>query len=296
MKEDVKKIVEKIIRDQKSFSDSLKEMFDTTDSENAYGRVEKQAGPIFILGGADAEMQRIEDILERHNVPYTYATVGSGRVHPGNAYKATGPLVPEYDTTVFVECAVPVAGGVNVVVIDHHRPGDPGYGAPPEKFWEASSIGQVCNYLGIAPDEEDLIVAATDHCLSHAYAGRCPGVDPTRVAEFRIKSKAGFLGKGVDEINADIEAAIQQLKSASQIGPFKDMRGSVVPELPEAASIAGEKYIAQVTDRAGAEKVVVGGSTEPQDVEYFMKEIGPEMGLTGIYGDPARGFAGGYVA
>src|SRR5690606_25622302 len=34
-----------------------------------------------------------------------------------------------------------------VVVIDHHRPGDPGYGRPPEEFLAASSIGQVITEL-----------------------------------------------------------------------------------------------------------------------------------------------------
>src|SRR5690606_1931199 len=39
-----------------------------------------------------------------------------------------------------------------VVKIDHHRPGDPGYGQPPSKFLEASSIGQVIAVLArLAP-------------------------------------------------------------------------------------------------------------------------------------------------
>lgn len=37
-----------------------------------------------------------------------------------------------------------------IVRVDHHRPGDPGYGLPPERFLEGSSIGQVFHLLAVA--------------------------------------------------------------------------------------------------------------------------------------------------
>src|SRR5690606_12375592 len=51
------------------------------------------------------------------------------------------PEVPEGATVYAVECVDVLPDGW--VRIDHHRPGDPGYGRSPEEFMAASSIGQV---------------------------------------------------------------------------------------------------------------------------------------------------------
>src|SRR5690606_16260759 len=91
-------------------------------------------------------------------------------VHPGSAYKAIGAVTPDgtrpgldWDTiVVLVECdGGPLRDSLGVTfaevrsghpgrefrVIDHHRPGDPGYGKPPAEFFSASSIGQVLKHL-----------------------------------------------------------------------------------------------------------------------------------------------------
>ena len=71
-----------------------------------------------------------------------YATDESGRrVHPGNAYRCPIPEVSEGSTVYAVECIGELPEGW--IRIDHHRPGDPGYGLPPEEFLSAASIGQV---------------------------------------------------------------------------------------------------------------------------------------------------------
>lgn len=49
-------------------------------------------------------------------------------------------------------------------------------------------------------------------------------------------------------------------------------------------------------DRDGRRKVVLGGHTTPETVRAFMAEWAPAQGLVDIYGDPARGFAGGYMS
>ena len=67
-----------------------------------------------------------------------------------------------------------------------------------------------------------------------------------------------------------------------------------IPELPEAAAREGIPFTAKVKDRDGREKVVLQAAS-PELVRRFLAgEI--ITGLTGLYGDPARGFAGGYVA
>lgn len=110
---------------------------------------------IFVLGAADPEMEEIEVLLTSAGVPYVYATRDGKRVRPGTAYSATGTTddaavqrVADIGGLIcLVECEVEGLPGMNVRVIDHHRPDDPGYGRPPSEFLAASSIGQVISVL-----------------------------------------------------------------------------------------------------------------------------------------------------
>jgi hypothetical protein len=197
---------------------------------------------IWILGAADPEMEAIDSLLRELGETIAYATVGldGPRVTAAQAYHVDctwrDPASEDdaWDEIVTVEC-VPTTRVTRR--IDHHRPGDPGFGAPPEEFLRASSIGQVIAELaeldvlpkswdycdtwsdvrGIyetdgewrvevrVPDPgnfdagdrrvipRDLVLtAAADHCLGHAYAGHCPGVDPDELLRFRVAQKVAF--------------------------------------------------------------------------------------------------------
>jgi hypothetical protein len=119
-----------------------------------------------------------------------------------------------------------------VVRVDHHRPGDPGFGREPRDFLAASSIGQVAAalaQLGLLPagwrwDDSVIVVpvdvvitAAADHCLGSAYRGECPGVDPDELLRWRVASRARFQGRNADAILADVETARQALLMADDI-------------------------------------------------------------------------------
>jgi len=113
-------------------------------------------------------MQAIETLLRECGEHVAYALDERGeRVHAGNAYQAARPPVSDgqYDVVYAVECGGDWFGALNVwspydddggpvltgcIRIDHHRPGDPGYGRPPSEFFAASSLGQVCAVLGLA--------------------------------------------------------------------------------------------------------------------------------------------------
>lgn len=101
-----------------------------------------------ILGAPDPEMEAIENLLRECGVTVVYARVGSTRVHPGNAYRADVPseLSEQWDGVIAVECEWRDMSA-DVVRVDHHRPGDPGYGLPPSEFLRASSLGQVIAWL-----------------------------------------------------------------------------------------------------------------------------------------------------
>jgi len=253
-------------------------------------------------------MELIERLLRKCGESVVYATDALGyRVHPGNAYRCPTPSVPEGSTVYAVECIDVLPEGW--VRIDHHRPGDPGYGCPPSVFFPASSIGQVItelDLLGVADrlSAADIIeaihAAAADHCLAAAYRGECPGVDPDALMRWRVKTRAAFQGRSAEELLADVERARAALREAPSIdlgagASVRDMRDTFVPELPEAAVRDGVAYLGVVTDRDGCRKVVLGGHTTPETVRTFMDQWAPAQRLVAIYGDPARGFAGGYL-
>lgn len=298
---------------------------------------------LWILGASDPEMTAIEAVLNATGEKVAYATLLGQRVNPGTAYKADGQTsdsLEGLEEVVLVECELPgfFAGdpAPRVSHADHHRPGDPGYGKGPEKFLEASSIGQVISLLGVVwaqhecghqqyeeehhgshkhgcppayagdswcnqwmdskASPEHLLIAAADHCLSHAYNGECPGVDPEALMAWRAASRAAFQNRTVEAVLADVAAARRALAEAPEVriaGAIKDLRGKSVPELPEAAARDGIAFISTVKERDGREKVVLQAGA-PDQIEAFMKYWAPEEGLTGIYGDPARGFCGGY--
>jgi hypothetical protein len=329
----------------------------------------------WILGAPDPEMEAIEALLREQGEEVAYATVAGKRVHPGNAYKSDFSewSLMDYSEVTIVECDGDRTqfGSLPVTVIDHHRPGDPGYGRPPVEFLPASSVGQViallcragilqptavsdCNYVtdaafvrtqvrtrydwtpgpweyqwtdahvvgasapagthdGIRDGFIDtrrtvvsmkfrykvpdaiLLIAASDHCLAAAYRGECPGVDPDTLMQWRVESRAAFQGRSAEAIMADVERARAALQSAPQVdslpGRVADFRSGTIPELPEAAAREGIAFLATVADRDGRKKIVLQCAT-PEQIDAFLREHPAQD----KYGDPARGFAGGYLA
>ena len=344
---------------------------------------------LWILGAPDPEMRVIEDLLREAGEQVAFAVDARGqRVHPGNAYAAAGctaTVVAPDEDIYLVECAVPGAHEPGYTVVDHHRPGDPGYGRPPAEFLAASSVGQVvaelakigklpavwrapnppfvnvdgqfinCDHDSSAsagalgqwwpPEwsvrvrangpgvvtgigggtwrsqpgvsatipEALILTAAADHCLAAAYRGQCPGVDPGALMRWRAESRASFQGRPVEAVLADVARAREVLLAADtvclhqEVWPsdegypadvqsveVADLRGQEVPELPEAAAREGRAFLGTVRERDGREKIVLQAAS-PEEVRAFLETWAPAQGLQGLYGDPARGFAGGYV-
>lgn len=252
----------------------------------------------WVLGASDKEMETIEGLLRKHGQEFTYATRGGRRVFPSEAYQADPVRGDWVDSCVvtFVECdSIPPTTGV--FRVDHHRPGDPGFSQPPNRYWEASSLGQVCFILGEPPTRELRLVAAADHCLEAAYRGRCPGVDPDELMRARVSWRASFQGRPEVEVLRDVEAAREALRRAPRIViggvGVADLRDRVVPELPEAAARDGIPFISIVPDRSGRRKIVLQAAPR-EAVLAFTSLWAPAEGVVDVYGDPERGFAGGF--
>jgi hypothetical protein len=140
-----------------------------------------------------------------------------------------------------------------------------------------------------------LVIAAADHCLNDAYQGKCPGISKLEVLGFRVKTKAAFKKVSILKIEEDIEKAVLKLANAKylqygdEIIPVKDLRGEEIPELPEAAAYYNMPFVANIG------KKVVLQCAPYEIVEFFIETWGPENGLKNIYGNPNRGFAGGFL-
>jgi hypothetical protein len=267
--------------------------------------------PFFLLGAQDPEMQEIEKLLQSMSLPYAYAKINGNRVHPGNAYSADPVSIPPVYTFVFVEC------GFRQVIVDHHRPTDPAYKLGPDRFFEASSIGQMVKLLSeVLPHEAMSLdhvpehlryVAAIDHCFNAAVKGQCPGISSRQAARVRIQHIAETTGK----TTATVRRAVRQWLKRKRDVPIINMGGMPVYDFTKydcgtAYSVAylslqqaaaQEMFACMLRCRHSdnePEKYHANGLTV-EAAEAFMA-MAPELGLHDVYGVPARGYAGGYLA
>lgn len=263
---------------------------------------------LFVLGAADPEMNAIERLLATHGVHSVHAMVAGKRAYPANAYRAQAPqaaldVLARGGRLYLVECVGEAP--VGAIRIDHHHPGDPGYGRPAAEFWEASSLGQTVAALGagiaanvvVTPDMR--LIAAADHCLGDAYRGACPGVDADALLAWHVASRAAFEGRSAEAVLRDVEAAREAIRQAPRVAlapgfEVADMRERPVRELLMAAAREGRCCLSAVRARDGRTKIgcLVGS---PAQVRAFMQVWAPAHRLTDIYGDPVRGFAGAYM-
>jgi hypothetical protein len=258
-----------------------------------------------VLGASDLEMNEVEEVLksaaERGQITgYGYAVADGKRVHPGNAYKATSfSPVPATSTEIIeIECEVDRQGYEENHAfgkrIDHHRPGDFGFGRPAKDALIASSLGQLLKLLGLEPTQKQLVIAAADHNLAVAYQGDVPNVAPTEVFDIRLPELMARNRATEADVRNGIREALQLLKKASRVkignSEVADVRGQVLPYALEAATIAGIEFIGRV-DTRDEKKVFLSG--KPETIAAFLAS--PPDGISGTYGDPARGFAGGML-
>lgn len=144
-----------------------------------------------------------------------------------------------------------------------------------------------------------VLAAAADHCLAAAFAGQCPGVNRQELIDWRARTRAEFQRRSVDEIEQAVAAAKAKLEEAKEVPGLpgtKDMRPfGFVPELPEAAAQEGVAILSEVESPDGRRKVVLLSAGRNQLTAW--PTWAKKNGLVDLYGgDPARGFAGGYVS
>jgi hypothetical protein len=256
----------------------------------------------FLLGADDPEMERISEILNLFGAHYEFARKDGERVHSGNAYHADAPLCTptEHTKVVFIECET--SSLQMDIRIDHHRPGDPGFELGASHFFEASSLGQLFKLLHLSPSQNDLVIAAMDHCFSDAMHNRCPSVSRKEVRDKKIQS----LYKRVNQVMAAYTDAV----SAAQTTCIGSQEVSVL-EKDLGIGYSFDYLIAQIVAVEIGSPVILlsrskegeryrlhlcGGNVEENTIKVFTEVWGPAHGIDDLYGSPARGYAGGYLS
>lgn len=245
-----------------------------------------------VLGAPDHEMNEIQRICVANKIRYTFATKDGWIVKTFQAYDADSTLreIPSNAKVVTVECNV--IGLSAWKKIDHHREGDAGFGKSPDNYLEGSSLGQFLELLELTPTPAQRVIAAADHCLTAAYQGKCPGVDVDDLRSFRESSRAKSRGITVEELVTQINEASVVLKNSQKTilaGTPVAIVDNIPAEIAEASAREAIPYIVVRKEFNGDNRSSIR-SASVEVVKAFIKECG----LVNIYGDPQRGFAGGY--
>ena len=257
----------------------------------------------FILGGDDTEMRYICDVLDKHNLNYIFASDSLGnRITRKHAYETDIPKKPTRNQ-VWVECRPRDYGSKEMQslgyrLIDHHNEGDPGYNKSPSKYWEASSIGQVCSLIGEPVTAELQMIAASDHCLHHAYNNGCEPIKRGDLLEFRLK----HYREGLELAKERFSEMVSQMKE-NQNYPFNGnlyFDASNVKSLgyfvTDASAYSNIPYISIRDNESTKTKKVFIGNASKKDITYFLEEGCHSFGeVESTYGDPRRQFGGAYI-
>jgi hypothetical protein len=259
---------------------------------------------IFVLGAQDPEMREIERVVESAGHACVHAAKGRRRVSPKTAYQADGvvrvgpdkiprpAVLPPKAPAVFVECTL--KGHAPVLRVDHHHPGDPGWGMAPGEYLGGSSLGQVLMLLEREPTDTQRLLAASDHCLTAAYQGECPGVDPHDLLFLRASWRALVSGRTLSDVIEGITDAARRARRHhdSELGEARFLDPTEIPlDLAEGAAYAGVPVRYRELLPEGILKEMFKGGT-PDAVEAFMEEH--RLAGRPVYGNPHRGYAGAY--
>ena len=260
----------------------------------------------FVLGAQDPEMREIAKVLKSEGRALVHAAKGEAPVNTRTAYSADRVvrltrgaraeptlLLPEAPAA-FVECTL--QRREPLLRVDHHNPGDAGYAMPPERYMEGSSLGQMLRLLEKEPSATQRLLAAADHCLTAAYHGRCPGVDPNELLFLRAAWRAKVTNRSLTDVLDGILAAAKAVRrfydSEYNESLFLDPTDTP-PDLAEAGAYVGHPLRYRAFFPGGPLKEMLKGAT-PEHIERFMAEhrgAGRE-----VYGNPYRGYAGAYLA
>lgn len=251
---------------------------------------------VWVLGAYDPEMRAIRHMLRKagHFVAAAHCEGRPCTAH--NAYRADAlsRRVPEGSRIVWVECRTDWYSAGHDLIVDHHHPGDPGFDASPNEFWEGSAIGQVARLIGVSEPEHRL-VAASDHCLSAAMRGECPGIDPAELMNWRIVARSSMARIPRWQLKLLITRAVDRLQSLPRLSicgvEVVDASFDTTPELRDAAALSCLPILTTRTNADGRIKVGLYGAKR-EVTATWMKAMDASGLVDHCYGNPNREYAG----
>lgn len=278
-----------------------------------------------ILGALDPEMIMIEKLLTEHNILFEVAQVYKDgklkRANHAECYRSRmndGIAYPKPQRNdVWIECepvggkkAITTAGGR---FIDHHYPGDFGYGMTAQEHAKASSIAQLCNFLRIPLTPEILLASAIDHGLAAAYRNEISGISADDVYRRQVDLMIADFNKSREHVDGDIvgERLIirngnlprLQFRVDGALYEIVDYRERSITDsyeylcVREAALLEGVALVISrvfrvLHHRRKGEMFVA--HVPPPVIRAFLKgEVHPH--LEERFGVPQRSYAGGYL-
>lgn len=256
----------------------------------------------FVLGGQDTEMNYIVDILEERGLRFMFASDSLGnRVSRKGAYDTALPK-PNLNQ-IWVECRPQDYGSSEMQslgyhLIDHHNEGDPGFNKGPNRYWEASSLGQVCKLIDHEPTLKLKMIAAADHCLHHAYNDGCSPIGREQLLEFRLshyREGMHLAKKRFKELLIEMRNNRNYEFNGTMFFDASDVRRNSF-FVTDVSAYSNIPFISIRSKHGSDTKKVFIGNASKKDIDYFMEEGCHTFGkVKKVFGDPRRQFAGAYL-
>lgn len=170
---------------------------------------------VFFLGGKDAEMVRIAEVLTSAGINFVNKGLGWG-AHASEYANEIAQAVADGKIIVLIEldnslvaktdwapAKEPVVLPETVILVDHHG----------DRSWEPASILQTLTFIGVEPTRWDMLIAANDTGFIPAMEAMC--ATKKEIAQVRAsdRSAQGITG----EMEAEAERAIAEAETFNRL-------------------------------------------------------------------------------
>lgn len=248
----------------------------------------------FFLGGADAEMVAIKELLDKQGVAYSDAKLawGASTSKYGDEIEK---VVKEGKTPVIVELAIDSDIPESTINVDHHN----------ENTGKPASILQVCELLGVQPTRKMQLIAANDSGYIPAMLEL--GASKEEIAQIRYLDRAA---QGITpEQEKQAEEAIAGAREVCGVTVIKMAHSKTAtvtdrlfdPDKPQNIAIFSADGEVNYFGPEDICRKLQGNKTgerpapwDPNQTEVLYDHFGGWIGGAGIGKEGGTGFWGGY--
>ena len=147
-----------------------------------------------------------------------------------------------------------------------------------------------------------VLTAAGDHCPAAAYAGACHGVSPESLRTYRRWTRAKATNSTEAAVENGWKKGAEAITAAPIIKidghPVLDLRDVYVPHMNEVLAQNGKVGLYALNVGTDEKVGIVGGGEGSipgvGPIAGFMDRAPQVLGLERMYGNPTRGYAGGF--